>query len=243
MRPIIAAAAVAVLGLCAGLATGLLTTRQRETVTTTVVEALNNPHEGTGYAPLPTLLEGAFDPRDLGLWSAVPVDANLETAAYVVQAPRQLVVTWDRRDRRGIAVWQLDTPETATWHRVYTREAKYNAYSATLGDVSGDGRPEILVHLDTDGSAGNGSYHLLLSSRSRLREIYARRLSFDEGRILLGRDALIVREGVDHYGTAIHCCWRKVRETRYRWNGRRLLVVCRALTKWGAPLRTCRAHG
>lgn len=67
-------------------------------------------------------LAGAIDPRRIPLWTAVPVDANLDSAALVVQPPGALVVTWDRAERRGIAVWQLDSIETAKWHRVYTRE-------------------------------------------------------------------------------------------------------------------------
>jgi hypothetical protein len=47
-------------------------------------------------APIPTLLEGATDPHRLTLSSAVPIDANLDSADYVTRAPSQLIVTWDR---------------------------------------------------------------------------------------------------------------------------------------------------
>jgi hypothetical protein len=249
MRPWVAVT-LAGLAFGGGLLAGSLTTGSTVTVTTTAFEAINNPREASrGLAPLPTLIAGAIDPRRIPLWTAVPVDANLDSAAFVVQPPEQLVVTWDRAERQGIAVWQLDSIETARWHRVYTREETRSnvlEYDAALGDVTGDGRPEILVFESTGGSAGNGSYHLLMSTGARLREVFAKRLSWDEGRILLGRGALIVREGVDFVGT-IHCCYRNVRETWLRWNGRRLFTLCTDVHRNREPMfsrppsRTCRA--
>jgi hypothetical protein len=249
MRPWIAVT-LAGLAFGGGLLAGSLTTGGTKTVTTTAFEAINNPREASSsLAPLPTLIAGAIDPRRIPLWTAVPVDPNLDSAAFVVKPPEQLVVTWDRAERQGIAVWQLDSIETAKWHRVYTREETRSnvlEYDAALGDVTGDGRPEILVFESTGGSAGNGSYHLLMSAGPRLREVFAKGLSWDEGRILLGRGALIVREGVDFVGT-IHCCFRKVRETWLRWNGRRLVTVCSDLHRNRVPMflrrpsRTCRA--
>lgn len=113
--------AVVLVGLAfgGGLLAGRLTTRSVRTVTTTAFEAINSPRDASrGSASLPTLIGGAIDPRRLPLWTAVPVDANLDTAAFVVQSPQQLVVTWDRGYRRGIAVWQLVSIKTAAWHRV-----------------------------------------------------------------------------------------------------------------------------
>jgi hypothetical protein len=203
-------------------------------VTTTTVDVVNGSRAvGRRPAPLPTLLRGA-DPHRIPLARAVPVDANVDTADYVMRRPRQLVVTWDRSaatwQRLGVAIWQLDRGDTARWHRVYVHEAPMDVagvdrYEVTLGDASGDGRPEVLIFFDTDGSAGNGSYHLFANAGYRLRQVFTKELSQDEGTISFAHHALVVRDGVDFRGPGIHCCYRKVRETWLRWDGRRMVTV------------------
>jgi hypothetical protein len=122
-----------------------------------------------------------------------------------------------------------------TWHRVYTHETSRDdgtgirRYDVSLGDASGDGRPEVLIFFDTDGSAGNGSYHLFASVGYRLRQVFAKELSNDEGTISFARRALVVREGVDYRGPGVHCCYRRVRETRLRWNGSRMVTLRRVV--------------
>ena len=178
----------------AGLAVGLLTRPEAHTrtVRATTVEIVNGPRTAKRTpAPMPTLLEGATDPHRLALSGAIPIDANLESANYVARAPRQLIVTWDREhltrdaraaiwERRGVAIWQLDRGAAAVWHRVYTRETPVNnvtgieGYDVTLGDASGDGRPEVLIFVNNDGSAGAGSYHLFANVGYRLRQVSRR---------------------------------------------------------------------
>jgi hypothetical protein len=46
-----------------------------------------------------------------------------------------------------------------------------------------------------------------------------------------GRDALVIREGVDFRGPGIHCCFRKVRIAWLRWQGDRLVTVRKVLRK------------
>src|SRR5207248_6551912 len=181
--------------------------------------------------------------------SAIPADANLVSADYVEQNPRQLVVTWERErlargghaaiwQRRGIAIWELVRPRDASsWHRVYTYETLVNnqvgveGFDVSAGDMSGDGRPEILVFFDTDGSAGGGTYHLFTNSGYRIRQSLVKDLSLDQGTITFAQEALVVLEGVDYRGPGIHCCYRKVRETWLRWDGRRLITVRRLVRK------------
>jgi hypothetical protein len=235
----------------AGLAVGLLTRPEAHTrtVRATTVEIVNGPRTAKRMpAPMPTLLEGATDPHRLALSGAIPIDANLDSANYVARAPRQLIVTWDREhltrdaqaaiwERRGVAIWQLDRGAAAVWHRVYTRETPVNnvtgieGYDVTLGDASGDGRPEVLIFVDNDGSAGAGSYHLFANVGYRLRQVFAKSLSEDEGTITFAHRALVVLRGIDYYDRGVHCCFRKVQETWLRWDTRRLVTVREAVRK------------
>lgn len=251
MRRLPIALGVLAVGLAAGLAVALLTrpSSRTETVTTTRVEMLNGSRlAGREPAPLPTLLEGAAGPRRLALSGAVPVDANLDSADYVVKKPAQLVVTWDRahltRDRtaatwqrRGVAVWQLDRGNFATWHRVYTYEVPITnvtgveGFGIHLGDISGDGRPEVMIVFDTDGSAGGADYHVFANVGQVFRQVLMRRLSMDEGTISFSNGALLMREGIDHRGQGIHCCYRRVRETWLRLDGHRLATVRSVIRK------------
>jgi hypothetical protein len=242
---------LAVVGFGAGFAVAFESHSETHTVrtTTTRFEVINGSKSaGREPSPIPTLVEGAIDPRRVALSSAVPADANLDSADYVTRPPKQLVVTWDREhltrngqaaiwERRGIAIWQLDRGNTATWRRVYTYETLVNnvvgveGFGVFLGDMSGDARPEVLVFFDKDGSAGGGIYHLFASTGYRLRQPLVRRLSEDEGTMSFGRDALVIREGVDFRGPGIHCCFRKVRIAWLRWQGDRLVTVRKVLRK------------
>jgi hypothetical protein len=234
-----------------GLGVGLLTRSEgrTRTVHATTVEVVNGSKAARRVpAPIPTLLEGATDPHRLALSSAVPIDANLDSADYVTRAPRQLIVTWDREhltrngqaaiwERRGVAIWQLDRGTAATWHRVYTRETPVNnvtgieGYEVSLGDASGDGRPEVLIFVDNDGSAGAGSYHLFADVGYRVRQVFAKSLSQDEGTISFAHRALVVLQGVGYYDRGPHCCFRKVRERWLRWDGRRMRTIRHVVRK------------
>jgi len=97
--------------------------------------------------------------------------------------------------------------------------------------MSGDGRPEILVFFDQDGSAGDGTYHLFANSGNRLRQPFVEHLALDQGTITFAHKVLVVLKGVDHRGPGIHCCYRKVRETWLRWDGRRLITLRRIVRK------------
>jgi hypothetical protein len=240
-------------GVAGGIGIALLshTDQRTRTVfsTTSKVEVGNGSRSaGPKPAPIPTRRDGAVNPHRLVLSSAVPIDANLDSAEYVDRKPPQLILAWDRayltRDRqaaiwqrRGFAIWQLDRGNTSTWHRVYTYETLVNnqvgveGFGVSLGDISGDGRPEVLVFFDTDGSAGGGTYHLFVSSGRRVVQPLVRSLTMDQGTITFGKNALHVLEGVDFRGPGSHCCYRNVRETWLRWNGRRLITVREVVRK------------
>jgi hypothetical protein len=238
-------------GFGAGLVVALTAGSQAQTRTvraTTTTYRLVNGGKPAGRSParLPTALEGSTDPHSIVLSSAIPADANLVSADYVEQRPRQLVVSWERDynrrvgfwQRRGLAIWELRRPnDAASWQRIYTFETPVNnqvgveGFGVHLGDMSGDGRPEILVFFDTDGSAGGGTYHLFANSGYRLRQVLVKSLALDQGTLSFAHKALIVLEGVDYHGPGIHCCYRKVRATSLRWDGRRLVTVRRTVRK------------
>lgn len=237
-------------GLAVSLAAHSRTHTRTVRATTTTFQVVNGSKSaGRTPAPLPTAVDGSTDPHSVVLSSAIPADANLDSADYVEQKPRQLVVTWDRehltRDgqaaiwqRRGIAIWELARPNDAgSWNRVYTHESLVSnqvgleGFDVSLGDMSGDGRPEIVVFFDTDGSAGGGTYHLFANSGYRVRQPLVENLAQDQGTLAFAHKALVVLEGVDFRGPGIHCCYRKVRETWLRWNGRRLVTVRRIARK------------
>jgi hypothetical protein len=223
--------------------------------TTTSFEVVNGSRSAAlRPAPIPTLLSGSVDPHGLVLAEAIPADAALVSADYVTQQPRQLVVTWEREhmtrsghaaiwQRRGIAIWQLDRGGIANWHRVYTREIQIgnatmvDRFAVTLGDASGDARPEVLILFAIDGSAGGGIYHLFADAGDHLREAWVEPLSLDDGTMSFGHHALIVRRGLHYVGPGIHCCFRRVQETRLRWNGRRMVTVQRVVraNRTGSP--------
>jgi len=228
------------------LAIGLTLHTGTRTITlrATTVEVVNGLRSAAARpAPIPTLLEGANNPHDLTLASAVPSDATLDSADYVTAAPKQLIVTWERAhltsngraamwQRHGMAIWQRDPGDAATWHRVFTfenpitnTEDTVDNFRVTTGDISGDGRPEVLVFFDTDGSAGSGTYHLFTNTGFQLRQPLVKRLSLDEGTISFEHGALAIHEGLDHYGLGIHCCFRKMKTTLARWNGHRLMTL------------------
>jgi hypothetical protein len=246
-RPLLGLAVI-LLVFGGGLGAGLLsrsasTTR---TVTETTVEVVNGSRTaGANPAPIPTMLEGV-EPRAIQLSLAIPSDAELVSADSVIGAPPQLAVTWERAhltadgsaaiwQRFGVALWQLDRGNAATWHRVYTREQPFNnltnihGYRVRLGDVSGDARPEVLIFEDTDGSAGTGIYRLFANDGSKVRLAFAKALSQDQGTVTFGPHRLVLRKGIDYYDRGPHCCYRKVRETWLRWNGRRTVVVHQAV--------------
>jgi hypothetical protein len=254
MKPVLLGLALLAIGFGSGAAVALTALSQARTrtvhSTTTTFQVVNGSRTaGRTPAPIPTVLDGSTDPHSVVLSSAIPADANLDSADYVEQKPRQLVVTWERehltRDgqaaiwqRRGIAIWELARPNDAgSWHRVYTYETLVNnqvgveGFGVGLGDMSGDGRPEILVFFATDGSAGGGTYHLFANSGYRVREPLVKDLALDQGTITFAHRALRVLEGVDYRGPGIHCCYRKVRETWLRWDGRRLDTVRQIVQK------------
>ena len=215
---------------------------------TSTVEVVGTRGAVAHPAVIPVVLEGARDPQDLFLSQAIPSDATLDSARYVTESPEQLIVTWDRShftpngmaaiwQRRGIAIWQRDAGGATTWHRVYTFENQImndentvDGFGVRTGDISGDGRPEVLVRFSGDGSSGPGTYHLFVSDGRQLRQPLIKRLSEDEGSVAFVPGALRINEGVDgHFTMSPHCCFRKVRTTVLHWRRGHLVPIRRSV--------------
>ena len=230
-------------GLAGGLS-GRSHDRTR-TFTTTTVEVVNGLRSaGATPAPIPTRVEAGSDARAVPLSLGVPADAQVVGAAIVKQSPAQVIVSWERAhltpngtatwQRYGVAIWQY-VRGAAAWRRAFLRElpttklTNIHGYRISLGDVSGDMRPEVLIFEDRDGSAGNGTYRLFANAGADVRRAFVKPLSQDQGTVAFGPHRLVVREGVGYYDRGPHCCFRRVRETWLRWDGRRAQVVHRAM--------------
>jgi hypothetical protein len=120
--------------------------------------------------------------------------------------------------------------------RLYTLRAPRYAQGIRVqtGDLSGDGRRDVLLFTDTDGSGGCGTYRAVVTGPGSARKVFLRFLCSDRGSIQLSRAGLLSRVGEQKdpktRGLA-HCCFLYVRTTVQRWNGRRLVVVRSRLRK------------
>jgi hypothetical protein len=245
-------ALVVAVSVAAGVALGLnlrgSSAAKPISAATTTVQVVGTRGAGAHPAAIPTLLEGARDPQDLILSQAIPTDATLDSAHYVSESPQQLIVTWDRShftpngmaaiwQRRGMAIWERDPGSATTWHHAYTFENQIkndqdtvDGFEVRTGDISGDGRPEVLIRFSGDGSSGPGTYHLFVSDGRQLRQPLIKGLPDDAGTIAFVPGALRVTEGVDaHFNTSPHCCFRKVRTTVMRWLKGHLVSIQRSV--------------
>jgi hypothetical protein len=238
--------AVLVLGFGGGLFVGFVTRPEAMTrtvrVTTKETVALSTEAR-PALAPIPSRIHyNTTDPRSVAPSAAVPEGASILSIDYVLQPPRQLIVTWIRQgriwQRYGYAIWQRAGGRESGWDRVASRDGPANnetnlhAYYVRLGDVSGDQRPEVVVVSDRNGSAGCAVYYLYVKAGGGgVRQVLAKELCIDEGTVSFAQHALVLKEGVDSYSRGPHCCFRKVRERWLRWEGRRLIEVHREVRK------------
>jgi len=202
--------------------------------TDTVVATVRRTASPARRAPVPDLLPGDPNPHHLKLSDAVPADAELTGAWY--PAAHELLVQWDRDfeeqpyEEFGLTLYEYDGQQSEyPWRKAWllrrTETERVAGLRLQVGDFTGDGRANFVVFVDTDGSAGCGTYRAYVNRGPATRLVLRRSLCLDQGQVVLRRSRLLVTEGVDFAGPGIHCCYRRVRRTVLRWDGTRLRYV------------------
>jgi FG-GAP repeat len=151
-------------------------------------------------------------------------------------APEQLAVRWSREFRprpgsgtepqEGMLIWQRVAP--TRWRIVYRRRsAEYASMSLSVGDVNGDGHPDVLT-VEEQGSGACGRRVLVAWAAGRERILLVR--SECESAFRLGRGALVIDEPVGpcpYRQGSVHC-FGGIRHVVTRWSG--ALAVQRTAT-------------
>ena len=142
-------------------------------------------------------------------------------------APRGARVLEERPlGERKVVTWQIgghvEEPSTGLYgvtiwqgkRRLYEQRAAPGTSDIRVetGDFSGDGRADVLLFEDHDGSRRCGLYRALVSKPSSIGVVASRELCADEGSFRLQRGGLVIRLSGQ-------------RPTVRRWNGHRLVVV------------------
>jgi hypothetical protein len=109
---------------------------------------------------------------------------------------------------------------------LYSHRARRGAerVSVETGDFSNDGRPDVLVFDDLDGSGACGVYRGVVIAPGSVREVLTKPLCEDRGTIHLRAGGLLESVGMrkdpkTRYSP--HCCYQLVRRTLSRWDGSR----------------------
>jgi len=238
-----------VIGLCVllafagGAAAGALLEDGDETVrteTTTVVRrAAATPVREPRLADVPRYVsEGG-----LVLQRLVPRDAEVRRSWRLPAAggvPEQVVVTWTRPrgalapNEHGLTLWQS---EDGAWRRLYRfnappflRNGDLQVYGIGVAtkNVSGDGHLDVLTWQDLGGTAGHGTYRLVITGHGSAREVFRRENDADLETVGLRRGALIIDRGItgsEAHPRSIHPGYERWRRTSYRWGGRQLVLA------------------
>jgi hypothetical protein len=147
-------------------------------------------------------------------------------------APEQMLVAWSvsSRTRRGIVdqqgVWIWE--RKPGWQRVYAHQARFGNTETSVGDVTGDRHPDVLIS-EAQGTGACGVRRLVAFAGGRTSELFARDFCEGDARILRG--ALRVQEAVGpcpYKNMGAHCRGG-LRTTTLRWDGARLLPAKKTL--------------
>jgi len=219
--------------LLALLATGCGMTKTvtvTHTVTTTRTRTVTTAIAG-GYAHHVPRTAYALDLSAVDYGRLVPLDARVNTGVVLGGKPPEIVVAFARDydehppyHESAVEFWRRDA---RAWHRIYMlRKFGIDNYLRVdkTGDVTGDGRRDVLVFQDQDGSGGCGVWRLFADAGGRLRELWVRRGCADTLAVTLTRGALVTYDAVfgskdpktDGY---VHCCRRVWRRTSRSWRG------------------------
>lgn len=105
------------------------------------------------------------------------------------------------------------------------------AMRVTIQDVTGDGVRDALVVDYIGGSGGCGDYRLYAGPR--FRPLWRlRTVCEDTTRVHLRPRGIADWTAIDssHYGSSIHCCWRRWTHREWRWEHGRLRLVRKTVT-------------
>jgi hypothetical protein len=130
----------------------------------------------------------------------------------------------------GVSVVEGDT-------RLYSHRAPRGALriSTETGDFNGDGRQDVLVFDDTDGSGACGDYRAVVTGPGSARAALTRPLCEDQGSIHAIHGGLLFSLGERKDPKTrgqIHCCYLSVHRTLRRWNGARWVIVKSMRMQW-----------
>ncbi|MBI2238995.1 MAG: hypothetical protein HYU54_10805 [Actinobacteria bacterium] len=148
----------------------------------------------------------------------------------------QIVVTWSSgedpfRQERGLAVWQR-YPDRPSWSVAYAFlddvDKGVLGIRVQLGDVTGDGREDLLSFEDQGGSGGCGVWRIIATGEGTGTEIFHRRTC--DTNIAIGAGTLVIDASVYAPGDS-HCCPSATRTTTLRWDGSTWQVVDRVVTE------------
>jgi hypothetical protein len=169
----------------------------------------------------------------------IPPRAELvDLTALGGTVPAQVAVVWRKPGAPygsglRLAVWER---RRGAWQRIYLRnlpddnEWKIEDVRLIPGDLTGDGRDDLSVYDDHDGSAGGFTFRLFRSLPRRMEQIDSLSGTRDRNAVFMRGTDLVTYTGVGKdpaSGSNIHCCpsyWRRDLE---RWNGKRLVIVSR----------------
>jgi hypothetical protein len=173
--------------------------------------------------------------------SGIPIGdlAPTESSTHAWWLPAQrggpfLLVAWHRSDEekerqelnsrtRGVILWHR---RHKTWRMVYARRHPWWIHLwLDRGDVTGDGRTDVLLSEENGGSGGCGVRRVLAPLPGRAREIFRRHLC--EAQVALEDGAVIVNEAIGPcpYPEGSAHCFGGRKTSELRWNGAKLRPV------------------
>ena len=166
-------------------------------------------------------------------------------------APRGATVTGVRplSDDQRVLTWRIgghpEDPMSALYGvtlvegntRLYSHRAPRGALrvSTETGDFNADGRQDVLVFDDTDGSGACGDYNAVVTGSGTARPVLTElSLCEDLGTLHARPGGLLFSIGIHKDPKTrdqIHCCYRVVRRTLRRWNRTRWVTVKSSLAR------------
>lgn len=203
-------------------------------------------------SPIPLFTSDVSDPRDVSLHRFAPAEARILQVRPIREAggvPPQLVLTWERDDQYdkelGLLLWQYTGGLQVSWKVVYLiRDRRRTAVARAgpprdvhqtpdeigisfvrfdLGDVTGDGHPDVLTEEHGSGTGGCAVFRVLANEGSAVHQIRIEETC--ETRMSLTRDGLLEIDEAAYpkWCESPHGCARRIRSLS--WNSHEWVQV------------------